>query len=184
MAGQAQLQGYAVVVFVELLSQLLSSFCALVSSPACWCWGCRHRCLTHCNLNTRCCMQGLVRAIPQRTQAAAASFATLTTLARDADSGTPLAPDLDQACMRPCASDALPLLGEVPGVSGLYLATGHNCWGILWGPVTGLAMSELLGEGKASAINLAPFTPARFMKKRPTGTRGRHAGTVAVGEQW
>ena len=55
--------------------------------------------------------------------------------------------------------------------------------GILWGPVTGLAMSELLLHGHASCVDLAPFSPARFMRGKGGG-RGRHAGAQAVGEQW
>ncbi len=86
--------------------------------------------------------------------------------------------------MRPCASDALPIIGEVPGVAGAFMACGHNCWGILWGPVTGLAMSELLTEGR-SQVDLKAFSPARFTSPRRKGKqRGKHVGQLAVGEQW
>lgn len=34
-----------------------------------------------------------------------------------------------QACMRPCAPDALPIIGRVPGHDNVYLNCGHNCWG-------------------------------------------------------
>ena len=37
----------------------------------------------------------------------------------------------ENACYRPICADALPLMGGVPGVAGAYVATGHNCWGML-----------------------------------------------------
>jgi len=114
---------------------------------------------------------------PQRVKAASASFAGLSSLgARE--------PDLTQACMRPCPPDALPIMGKAPGTEGAYLACGHNCWGILWGPVTGLAMSELIADGNASCVDLAPFSPSRFMPRKGAGARGRKRGLQAVGEQW
>jgi hypothetical protein len=33
--------------------------------------------------------------------------------------------------------------------------------GILNGPATGLALAELIADGAASSVNLAPFDPAR-----------------------
>ena len=55
--------------------------------------------------------------------------------------------------------------------------------GILWAPVSGKAMSELLIDGKASCVDLAPFDPGRFAPRKEGG-RGRKRGTVSVGEQW
>ena len=56
-------------------------------------------------------------------------------------------------------------------------------WGILWAPVTGLLISELIGDGKVSAIpSLDPFTPGRFMRRAPK--RGRAKNEERVGEQW
>ena len=66
------------------------------------------------------------------------------------------------ACYRPMCDDALPIMGAVPGVPGAYVATGHNCWGILNAPASGLAMAELLTAGAAGAVDLRPFSPARF----------------------
>lgn len=70
--------------------------------------------------------------------------------------------DVQQACMRPCTPDGLPVMGAIQGVAGAYVAAGHNCWGILWAPVTGLAMAELITHGSASVVNLRPFSPRRF----------------------
>jgi len=50
----------------------------------------------------------------------------------------------------------------VPRIAGAYVATGHGPWGILNAPATGLALAELITEGKASLVDLAPFDPARL----------------------
>lgn len=75
--------------------------------------------------------------------------------------------------MRPCPPDGLPIMGEVPGISGAYISAGHNCWGILWGPVTGLLMAELLVDGKASTVDIDPFSPTRFMQRAGRSRGGR-----------
>ena len=67
-----------------------------------------------------------------------------------------------QACYRPICADAMPLLGPIPDVPGAYLATGHNCWGMLNAPASGKAMAELLCDGASSSVDLAPFDPARL----------------------
>jgi glycine/D-amino acid oxidase-like deaminating enzyme len=67
-----------------------------------------------------------------------------------------------QACFRPVTEDGLPLIGAVPGVAGAYVATGHSVWGMLNAPATGEAMSELILDGAAQHVGLAPFAPARL----------------------
>eukprot|EP00903_Cladosiphon_okamuranus_P015426 g14249.t1 len=113
---------------------------------------------------------------PSRVTAATKSFKGMTSIGNED-------PTVTQACMRPCPPDGLPIMGEVPGVRGAYISAGHNCWGILWAPVTGLLMSELLVDGKASTVNIGPFSPSRFMRK--ASSRGRRKGASdLVGEQW
>ena len=67
-----------------------------------------------------------------------------------------------QACYRPICEDATPIMGMIQGTRGAYVATGHNCWGMLNAPGTGLAMAELISQGQASSIDLAPFAPHRL----------------------
>jgi len=43
-----------------------------------------------------------------------------------------------------------------------YVATGHSVWGMLNAPATGEAISELILDGAASRIDLAPFAPGRL----------------------
>ena len=70
-------------------------------------------------------------------------------------------PQRVQACYRPVYDDGLPLLGPVPGVTGAYVATGHSCWGILNAPASGLAMAELIVDGRAQSVDLRPYDPQR-----------------------
>ncbi|GLT49404.1 hypothetical protein SLA2020_229620 [Shorea laevis] len=72
----------------------------------------------------------------------------------------------EQACFLPCTDDGVPVIGEIPGVKGCYVATGHSCWGILNGPATGAAMAELVVDGQASIVDLSRFSPARFVARR------------------
>jgi hypothetical protein len=68
-----------------------------------------------------CCLSHMLQADPKRVAAASASFSSMTSLG-----DTP--PDTVQACMRPCPPDSLPIMGAVEGITGAYIAAGHNCW--------------------------------------------------------
>jgi len=63
-------------------------------------------------------------------------------------------PHTEQACYLPTTMDGIPVIGEVPGVKGAFVASGHGCWGILNGPATGEAVAEMLVEGKAKSLDL------------------------------
>ena len=65
------------------------------------------------------------------------------------------------AGLRPGSPDGLPILGPVPGVEGLWVATGHFRNGILLAPVTGELMARSILKGRA-VPELAPFSPSRF----------------------
>jgi len=55
------------------------------------------------------------------------------------------------AGLRPYTSDGLPLLGPVPGVEELLVATGHHRNGILLAPITAQLLRELIVDGRTSA---------------------------------
>lgn len=65
------------------------------------------------------------------------------------------------ACLRPVTPDRLPLIGDVPGVEGVFLATGAERNGILLGPSMGRITADILTTG-ASDIAIDAFDPARF----------------------
>jgi glycine/D-amino acid oxidase-like deaminating enzyme len=59
-------------------------------------------------------------------------------------------PQAVRACARPQSADGRPLLGPVPGVAGLALATGHGPWGITLGPASARLVADgLLGRTPA-----------------------------------
>ena len=64
------------------------------------------------------------------------------------------------AGLRPATPDGLPLIGELPGLDGVYLATGHGMLGVTLAPATADLLAPLVLEGRA-APELAPFDPAR-----------------------
>ena len=44
------------------------------------------------------------------------------------------------------------------------MACGHNCWGILWAPVTGKIVSELVAsEGESSFVDIAVRPNSQFI---------------------
>lgn len=63
--------------------------------------------------------------------------------------------------------DSRPLLGEVPGIGGLYLCTGFSGMGFKISPAIGLVMSELLLDGSAKAVDISAFRPNRFAENKP-----------------
>ncbi|MBI4336880.1 MAG: FAD-dependent oxidoreductase [Chloroflexi bacterium] len=65
------------------------------------------------------------------------------------------------ACLRPLSADGLPVLGPVPGIEGLVVATGGGRRGILLGPLLGRVAAELV-QGRTPSMPLGPFLPARF----------------------
>lgn len=85
-----------------------------------------------------------VVADPRRVEAATRSLRQLSTTLFDGKCAKA------QACMRPCTADGLPMMGAIPGVENAFICTGHNCWGILWAPASGIAMCELITTGSSS----------------------------------
>jgi glycine/D-amino acid oxidase-like deaminating enzyme len=104
---------------------------------------------------------------PSRVSVDTHATATLQRAAGALSSRLAGAPVLSEnACYRPVCADALPLMGRVPGVSGAFIATGHNCWGILNAPASGAAMAELITRGESSCVDLRAFSPARFSERQ------------------
>ncbi|MHB8504851.1 MAG: NAD(P)/FAD-dependent oxidoreductase [Acidimicrobiales bacterium] len=63
--------------------------------------------------------------------------------------------------LRPTTPDLLPLLGPVPGVGGLFLATGMGSGGLTLGPYCGRLVADAVA-GRAAQVDLAPFGLGRF----------------------
>jgi D-amino-acid dehydrogenase len=64
------------------------------------------------------------------------------------------------AGLRPATADGLPLIGPLPGLDGVFLATGHGMLGVTLAPATAALLAPLVLEGRADPA-LGPFHPAR-----------------------
>ncbi len=65
------------------------------------------------------------------------------------------------AGLRPYTPDGLPLIGQVGGLEGFFMAAGHEGDGIALSPVTGKIVSELICDGR-TFVDVSPFDPNRF----------------------
>jgi glycine oxidase len=64
---------------------------------------------------------------------------------------------------RPLSPDTKPIIGPVPGWSGVFLATGHTTKGIHLGPITGRMIRDWLIDGECKLFSdMSQFLPDRF----------------------
>ena len=66
------------------------------------------------------------------------------------------------AGLRPGSPDALPMIGPLPGIEGLWIASAHYRNGILLAPVTATMISTWIEEGDPG-IDPQPSLPERFL---------------------
>ena len=65
--------------------------------------------------------------------------------------------------LRPTSLDDSPVLGPLPGVANVFVATGHGANGLLLGPISGELVADLVA-GRDPDLDLHPFSPARFQQ--------------------
>jgi D-amino-acid dehydrogenase len=65
-------------------------------------------------------------------------------------------PRLEWTGLRPATPDSLPLIGPVPGLSNLYLATGHGMLGVTHAPATAKLIAPAILENRR-VPELEPF---------------------------
>jgi D-amino-acid dehydrogenase len=65
--------------------------------------------------------------------------------------------------LRPLTTDTMPVLGTVPHVSGIFLATGHGPTGLTLGPYSGKIVADLM-RGHESPVDISAFHVSRFQK--------------------
>jgi glycine/D-amino acid oxidase-like deaminating enzyme len=58
--------------------------------------------------------------------------------------------------------DTRPMLGRVPGLDGAYCAVGLSGMGFKLCPAVGIAMSELILDGRGTSVDIDSFAPSRF----------------------
>ena len=65
--------------------------------------------------------------------------------------------------LRPATPDGLPILGCVPQIENVFLATGHGASGLQLGPYSGALVANL-ALGNKPVNDLSPFSVERFQK--------------------
>ena len=68
--------------------------------------------------------------------------------------------------LRPYSADGLPVLGRLPGVEGLFLATGNGPTGLTLGPLSGRVVAGLV-QGRTADAEIAAFGIERFLSHGP-----------------
>jgi len=63
--------------------------------------------------------------------------------------------------------DSRPLMGQVPGISGLYVCAGFSGMGFKISPAVGIVMSELVLDGAGKTVDISAFRPSRFAEGNP-----------------
>jgi sarcosine oxidase subunit beta len=58
------------------------------------------------------------------------------------------------------------IIGEAPGVRGLFLANGFSGHGVMHSPATGRVMAELILEGQARTLDVSSLSAERFASGR------------------
>ena len=69
------------------------------------------------------------------------------------------------AGFRPATPDKMPYIGPFPGSEAIWLATGHEGYGITTSIATGRIISEML-DNVESEISIEPFLPDRLMAEK------------------
>jgi D-amino-acid dehydrogenase len=110
------------------------------------------------------------RVVVGATREAGAGFDARVTAAGQRqvlDAALTLAPGLAEATVletrvgfRPVTADGLPLLGALPGVDGVVVATGLGANGLTYGPLTGV-LAAALALGEDPLLDLTAFRPDR-----------------------
>src|SRR5947209_11381068 len=63
-----------------------------------------------------------------------------------------------------------PIIDRCPGLEGAYCAVGFSGHGFKMSPIVGQLMAELVVDGKASALDIAPLRYTRFDENDPVKT--------------
>jgi glycine/D-amino acid oxidase-like deaminating enzyme len=63
-----------------------------------------------------------------------------------------------------------PILDRLPGLHGAYCAVGFSGHGFKLSPIVGQLMAELIVDGRASALDIAPLRFSRFAENDPVKT--------------
>ena len=60
--------------------------------------------------------------------------------------------------------DQMGIISRVPGVAGLHVLAGFSGHGFMHGPIAGQLMAELIADGRAHTVDIAPLDIERFKR--------------------
>ena len=70
--------------------------------------------------------------------------------------------------LRPATHDEQPLIGQVPGVPGLFINSGQYRNGVLCAPSSAELLRDVIVREEAVAVRA--FDPARILQTKPNAT--------------
>ncbi|MBI2879565.1 MAG: FAD-binding oxidoreductase, partial [Candidatus Rokubacteria bacterium] len=74
------------------------------------------------------------------------------------------------AGLRPRSAGGKFVIGPVPGLVGVWIATGHDANGVLHGSATGQMLAEWIATHERPPL-LAQFDPARLVREAAVGSQ-------------
>ena len=95
-----------------------------------------------------------------------------TLLDQMAEAASPFYPSLKDAMIsgervgiRAYTSDFSPFFGQVPNLSGVFVASGLGSSGLTTGPIIGYHLAQML-KGRSGVLDSADYPPERYIKKK------------------
>ncbi len=76
--------------------------------------------------------------------------------------------------------DRHPIMDRAGGIEGLYLCAGFSGHGFKLAPAVGVAMAELVLDGRASTIDISPLRLSRFRSDQGKQNTSRYGANVVV----
>jgi sarcosine oxidase subunit beta len=64
------------------------------------------------------------------------------------------------------------ILGRAPGCDNLFLVNGSSGHGVMHAPALGQLLAEIMSDGAASSLDVAPLRPTRFQEGAPNPVSG------------
>ncbi|MDX1742835.1 MAG: FAD-binding oxidoreductase [Ruegeria sp.] len=90
-----------------------------------------------------------------------APFELMRNNARAAFPGVTWKDEVEWMGHRPAPADSIPVIGEVPGMSGAYMGFGHHHIGLTGGPKTGRLLAQMIG-GRTPNADIKVYAPSRY----------------------
>ncbi|WP_120635861.1 FAD-binding oxidoreductase [Ruegeria sp. EL01] len=90
-----------------------------------------------------------------------APFELMRKNARAAFPGVTWKEEVEWMGHRPAPADSIPIIGDVPGITGAYMGFGHHHIGLTGGPKTGRLLAQMIA-GRTPNTDVSVYAPSRF----------------------